>query len=79
MKSDKTCPRCGLKYSYIERRKIGNKVYLYVVHYLRVGSERKIRKCYLSPSNDYVHFFKLHEFILKGLSGETFVSYEVLY
>ena len=66
MKSEKTCPRCGLKYSYIERRKVGGQVYLYAVHYLRVGSKRKVRKCYLGPEGSYLYVSKMHEFTLRG-------------
>jgi len=51
----KVCPRCGEPISYIERRKMGNRVYLYAVHYY--GYERgpdgkprpKLRRCYLGP------------------------------
>jgi len=49
------CPRCGQPISYIEKRKIGNNVYYYAVHY--EGYERgpdgkprpKLRRCYLGP------------------------------
>jgi len=49
------CPRCGEPISFIERRKMGNRVYLYAVHYY--GYERgpngkprpKLRRCYLGP------------------------------
>ena len=51
----KVCPKCGEPISYIERRKMGNRVYLYAVHYY--GYERgpngkprpKLRRCYLGP------------------------------
>jgi len=51
----KTCPRCGLPISYMERRKVGSRVYIYAVHY--EGYERgpngrprpKLRRCYLGP------------------------------
>jgi len=51
----KVCPRCGEPISYIERRKVGNRVYVYAVHYY--GYERgpngkprpKLRRCYLGP------------------------------
>jgi hypothetical protein len=49
------CPKCGEPISYIERRKVGDRVYLYAVHYY--GYERgpdgkprpKLRRCYLGP------------------------------
>ena len=49
------CPRCGQPISYIERRRRGNQVYYYAIHY--EGYERtpdgkprpKLRRCYLGP------------------------------
>jgi len=66
MKSNKVCPRCGLKYSYLERRRVGDRVYLYAVHYFKVGRKRRIRKCYLGPESDYIYVSKMHEFTLRG-------------
>ena len=66
MKTEKICPRCGLKYSYIERRKVGNQTYLLAVHYLKMGSRRKIKKCYLGPEDKYIYVSKMHEFSLRG-------------
>ena len=66
MKSDKICPRCGLKYSYIDRKKVGDQVYLYAVHYLKGGSKKKARKCYLGPEDKYIYVSKMHEFTLRG-------------
>ena len=66
MKSNKVCPRCGLKYSYLERRKVGDRVYLYAVHYFKVGRKRRIRKCYLGPEGSYLYVSKMHEFTLRG-------------
>ena len=51
------CPRCGEPISFIERRKIGNRVYLYAVHYY--GFERgprgkvrpRLKRCYLGPAD----------------------------
>ena len=59
------CPRCGQPYRYLERRKIGNNVYYYAVHY--EGYERgpdgrprpKLRKCYLGPA-EYIEVTKTH-------------------
>jgi len=51
----KTCPRCGLPYSYLERHRIGSRVYLYAVHYegYEKGPDgrvrKRVRKCYLGP------------------------------
>jgi len=55
-----------LKYSYIERRKVGDRVYLYAVHYLKVGGKRRIKKCYLGPEGNYIYVSKMHEFSLRG-------------
>jgi len=72
------CPRCGQPYRYLERRRRGNQVYYYAVHY--EGYERgpdgrprpKLRRCYLGP-NAYIEVSKLHADLgltLKGLIEE---------
>jgi hypothetical protein len=72
------CPRCGQPYRYLERRRIGNNVYYYAVHY--EGYERgpdgrprpKLRRCYLGP-NLYIEVSKTHSDLgltLKGLIEE---------
>jgi hypothetical protein len=72
------CPRCGQPYRYVEKRKIGNNIYYYAVHY--EGWERipdgrarpKLRRCYLGP-NAYIEVSKTHNnigLILKGLIEE---------
>ena len=72
------CPRCGQPYRYLERRRRGNQVYYYAVHY--EGYERgpdgrprpKLRRCYLGP-NVYIEVSKLHADLgltLKGLIEE---------
>jgi hypothetical protein len=69
------CPRCGQPYRYLERRRIGNNVYYYAVHY--EGYERgpdgrarpRLRRCYLGP-NLYIEVSKTHSDLgltLKGL------------
>jgi len=66
MKEEKICPRCGLKYSYIDKKRVGDQTYLYAVHYLKLGGKRRIRKCYLGPEDKYIYVSKLHEFSLRG-------------
>ena len=73
----KVCPRCGLEYSYIERRVIGGRVYLYAVHVTRVREggrvKRRVRKCYLGPEDSYEYVSMLHEregIRLRGLVKE---------
>jgi len=51
----KVCPRCGSTYSYIERRRINGKTYLYAVHYV----EGKRRRCYLG-ADVYTYFNKVY-------------------
>jgi uncharacterized protein (DUF1778 family) len=68
--SEKICPRCGMKFSYVEERRIGNNSYFYAVHVSREGKKRRVRKCYLGPSGSYVHVSHLHRdegLELKGL------------
>ena len=55
----KICPRCGAPFKWLERRRIGNRVYYYAVHELRVGGRRYIKKCYLGPET-YTYVTKLH-------------------
>jgi len=66
MKEKKICPRCGLKYSYIERRRVGDQVYLYAVHYSKEKGKRRVHKCYLGPESSYIYVSKMHEFSLRG-------------
>jgi hypothetical protein len=53
----RACPRCGRPYSYLERHRIGKKVYLYAVHYEGYESgpdgrmRKRVRKCYLGPAD----------------------------
>ena len=69
------CPRCGLPYSYIERRSVGGRVYLYAVHIYKAKEggkvKRRVRKCYLGPEDSYEYVSKLHEregIVLRGLA-----------
>ena len=63
--SKRICPRCGLKYSWIERKRVGYHEYFYAVHI--DGPSRK--KCYLGPKT-YENVTKLHydmALVLRGL------------
>jgi len=46
------CPRCG-ETGWMESKPLGNQIYLYYVHPIRVEEEgvirRRVRKCYLGP------------------------------
>ncbi len=48
--SGKICPKCGQKFSYLEERRIGNRIYHYAVHVRREKGKRKVKKCYLGAS-----------------------------
>jgi len=52
---DRICPVCGLPYSTIERKKHGDRVYLYAVHIVKLpdGSRKRIRH-YIGPENPRV-------------------------
>jgi len=73
------CPRCGMPYSYLKRKRKGNRVYLYAVHYMgytREGGKvrKKERECYLGPEDQYVVVTALHEkegLVLKGLADSN--------
>ena len=67
---EKICPRCRQPYSYIERRSVGDRVYLYAVHYHWVAGKRRVRKCYLGPEDHYVYVTRTHAregLVLRGL------------
>jgi hypothetical protein len=49
IRRERICPVCGQKISYIERKKIHEKFYLYCVHVKREGGKRKTKRCYLGP------------------------------
>jgi len=71
----KACPRCGLPYSYIKRKRIGGRVYLYAIH----KSKGKVtRECYLGPQGGYEYVSKLHEDVnleLKSVVERSWVEY----
>jgi len=83
--SGRICPRCGEPFSYIKRRVVNGRVYLYAVHYHGYvkGEDGKIKKitreCYLGPEESYVHASKTHQregLKLKGLSdSRRFLEY----
>lgn len=66
----RTCPRCGEPYSYVDVRAAGeSRVYYYAVHYRRESGARRVKKCYLGPS-EYEYVTRLHEresLVLRGL------------
>jgi hypothetical protein len=47
------CPHCGLPVEYISEERRGERVYLYAVHYVRVGRRKRVKKCYLGPADKY--------------------------
>ena len=66
-----------MQYSYIKRRNVGGRVYLYAVHYLGYkkdpsGKIRKITKeCYLGPEESYEYVTRMHDregLVLRGLT-----------
>ena len=57
----KICPRCGLPYNWVERRRVGDQVYFYAVHDYGRGPDgkRHVEKCYLGPER-YINVAQLH-------------------
>jgi hypothetical protein len=48
------CPRCGSK-GYIEYRRRGDRVYVYMHHRMRVDGKNRVKTCYLGArSYEYV-------------------------
>lgn len=71
----KVCPRCGISYSYIERKKVGSRVYIYAVHYTRVGRVRRVRRCYLGPADRYIYVERIHMlFVLTNLAAQNYIQ-----
>jgi hypothetical protein len=65
------CPRCGESYSYIEKISIGERSYLYAVHYyVDENGRRRKRRCYLGPVDGYEYVSKTHEIIFYGLDRQ---------
>lgn len=63
------CPKCGNRYSWIERRVRGDQIYYYAVHEKREEGKRKVKKCYLGPKW-YKNVSKLHfkeDLVFSGL------------
>jgi hypothetical protein len=66
------CPRCGQKMSYLEKRKIGGNVYLYVHHVTREGKKRHVKTCYLGPESEYINVTHMHTeegLVLRGMTS----------
>ena len=64
------CPRCGQRYSYLERRHIGTNEYIYTVHEWRENGKRMRKRCYLGPSEDYIYVSEMHKeegLVFRGL------------
>jgi len=65
------CPRCGESYSYVEKISIGERSYLYAVHYyVDENGRRRKRRCYLGPVDGYEYVSKTHEIIFYGLDKQ---------
>jgi len=64
------CPKCGLPYDWIERRKVGSRVYLLAVHVVKEGDKRGKRiHHYLGPEDGYAVARASHSFMeLRGFA-----------
>ena len=68
------CPRCGGPISYFKRRRVGDRVYVYAVHYEGYDPVKKskiTRECYLGPEDAYEYVSRLHDregLTLRGLA-----------
>jgi len=60
----KICPRCGERYSWLERRVVREEgreyEYFYAVHEYRESGKRRVKKCYLGPA-EYRYVSLTHE------------------
>lgn len=56
-----TCPRCGRPIKYIERHRVGDRIYLYAVHGVtKKNGKTRIDRCYLGPENHYIYVTRTH-------------------
>jgi len=68
------CPRCGSK-GYLEYRKRGDRVYVYMHHRVSEGGKRRVKKCYLG-ARSYSYVEKLNPLGLKGMMDrDRFLKY----
>jgi hypothetical protein len=66
-KEVRICPKCGLPYDWVERRKVGNRVYLLAVHVVKDRVRSYRRFCYLGPAEGYAVGRATHGFMeLRG-------------
>jgi len=55
------CPRCGRPIKYIERHRVGDRIYLYAVHGVsKKNGKTRIDRCYLGPEDHYVYVTRTH-------------------
>jgi len=67
------CERCGRPIDWISRKKRGNRVYLYAVHYLGKG---KREECYLGPADGYIHAETINPLgLTNAYNQERYVEY----
>jgi hypothetical protein len=64
------CPKCGLPYDWIEKRKVGGREYLLAVHVVKDGDKKGKRiHHYLGPKDRYVFAKASHSFMeLRGFA-----------
>jgi len=67
-KAVRVCPRCQAPYSYVKRLRVGGRVYLYAVHYVGKGRNRKASYCYLGADGNYRYVEGLLGLNLEGLT-----------
>ena len=66
-KEVRLCPKCGLPYDWVERRKVGGRVYLLAVHVVKDRQRSYRRFCYLGPAEGYAVGRATHGFMeLRG-------------
>ena len=66
---ERVCPRCGSRYSWLERKAIHGRIYVYAVHEWREGGRRRRKWCLLGPEDKYIHASTTHEaygLVLRG-------------
>ncbi len=60
-KKKDVCPRCGLVVDWFEEKRVGERIYVYAVHYLGFEKgKKKVKKCYLGPLESYEYVSHLH-------------------
>jgi hypothetical protein len=64
------CPRCGSRYSYLEKMNVRGNEYYYATHEWHEGGKRFRKRCYIGPVSEYKYVSYMHKeegLVFRGL------------